>query len=144
MKNCSACRLPKEDSEFCADRSQKDGRACSCRGCRRISLKKSRLKHPEHRLRAMEDYRKHPHKAAARHRRRKYGITPEDFDRMLRQQDRKCAICSAIHKKLCVDHDHSTGKVRALICRNCNTGIGNLGDSAALLRKAADYLETYL
>jgi hypothetical protein len=44
-------------------------------------------------------------------------------------------------KRLCVDHDHKTNKVRALLCDGCNKGLGAFSDSPALLRKAADYLE---
>jgi hypothetical protein len=62
---------------------------------------------------------------------------------MFAQQDGKCAICKLISKqKLCVDHDHSTGKVRGLLCKKCNWGIGLFGDKPNFLRTAADYLES--
>ena len=51
-----------------------------------------------------------------------------------------CACCGRIDKLFC-DHDHATGKFRAWICRNCNSGIGLLGDSEAGLRQALAYLE---
>jgi len=51
-----------------------------------------------------------------------------------------CACCNRIDKLFC-DHDHATGKFRAWICRNCNSGIGLLGDSEAGLRQALAYLE---
>ena len=54
--------------------------------------------------------------------------------------DRKCACCGRIDKLFC-DHDHSTGSFRAWICRQCNSGIGLLGDSEAGLRQALAYLE---
>ena len=51
-----------------------------------------------------------------------------------------CACCNRIDKLFC-DHDHATGKFRAWICRNCNSGIGLLGDSEAGLKQALTYLE---
>lgn len=78
---------------------------------------------------------------------RTYGITIEDFDEMLEQQDGTCAICdganadSARNRRLTVDHDHNTEKVRGLLCFTCNTSIGKLGDTYDALQKAADYLK---
>lgn len=58
------------------------------------------------------------------------------------KQDARCAICSAEfpHSELLVDHDHGTGLVRGLLCRNCNIGLGNFLDSEHLLLKAIEYL----
>lgn len=57
----------------------------------------------------------------------KYGLTPEDYDRMLERQDNSCKICKrscSSGKKLAVDHCHNTGKVRGLLCASCNTRLG--------------------
>jgi len=57
----------------------------------------------------------------------KYGIPIEIFEAMVAEQDGRCAICNALPKegrRLSVDHDHGTGKVRALLCISCNTGVG--------------------
>jgi len=75
-------------------------------------------------------------------------MTPEQYDAMLVAQGGGCAICGTKEpgrKKgvFAVDHDHITGKVRALLCTNCNIGIGNLGDDPVRLRTAADYLESF-
>jgi hypothetical protein len=75
--------------------------------------------------------------------RRRFGMTIEEYDAMLIAQDGGCAICGKTNpngKRLAVDHDHTTGKVRGLLCHNCNVGIGSLFDDAALMRKAADYV----
>jgi hypothetical protein len=77
-----------------------------------------------------------------------YGITPEQYSGMLAAQGGRCAVCrsdqwpgkgSSPH----VDHDHATGKVRALLCTNCNNGLGSFGDDPARLRAAAAYLEAH-
>jgi len=71
---------------------------------------------------------------------RRYGITAAEADHMLRNQGGLCAICRvapAAH----VDHDHATGAVRALLCFNCNGGLGQFKDDPDALRAAADYVE---
>jgi hypothetical protein len=73
-----------------------------------------------------------------------YGITLEDYNEMFSAQDGKCAICSGGpngEKRLCVDHCHSTGKVRGLLCDKCNVGLGRFNDDLALLEKAIEYLK---
>lgn len=86
-----------------------------------------------------------------------YGITPEEFDRKLLEQDGRCEICSVElhlvvhHNKdgsvrssgICVDHCHSTGAVRGLICSGCNKGLGYFKDDPVRLRAAAEYLEKH-
>lgn len=72
-----------------------------------------------------------------------YGITPEDFDKMLAEQDGVCAVCSGDGdgREWHVDHCHDSSRVRGILCGKCNMGIGLLGESAERLRLAADYLE---
>ena len=82
------------------------------------------------------------------HLRRQYGIDLEQFARMYEQQGHACAVCF-VHlpldgsKELVphVDHCHTTGKVRGLLCHSCNIGVGMLKDDPARLRQAANYLE---
>lgn len=78
-----------------------------------------------------------------RERLRIYGLTPEQYDALLQQQDGVCAICREkcrTGQRLSVDHDHATGRIRGLLCRNCNLGIGHLGDSADRIASALAYL----
>jgi len=72
-----------------------------------------------------------------------YGITPEDFDRMLAKQGGLCAICRGpfTRRGPHIDHDHKTNKIRGLLCQGCNQGIGLLKDDSAILKAAIDYLE---
>ena len=75
---------------------------------------------------------------------KKYGITGNEFRSIVQKQNGKCPICNKVDKKnLSVDHDHFTGKVRGIICNECNMALGNVRDSIEILRALANYLEKY-
>mgnify|MGYP001382640886 CR=1 FL=1 len=84
--------------------------------------------------------------SAARARRlwKKYRITPEQYDKMVRRQGGVCAICKRAPKTkpLEVDHDHSSGKVRGLLDWHCNRYLLMPRHTPRVLRRAADYLES--
>jgi recombination endonuclease VII len=88
------------------------------------------------------EYReKHCRQLAHGRRRAKYGLTPEDFERLLQRQNGACGICKVRPAEtLSVDHDHVTNAVRGLLCRPCNTGLGAFGDNPRLMLKAIAYL----
>lgn len=72
-----------------------------------------------------------------------YGITGDEYRAMLNDQNGVCKICSGSNwneKFLYVDHCHSTGKVRGILCSNCNMGIGLFQDNITLMQKAIEYL----
>lgn len=69
----------------------------------------------------------------------RYGITIADYDRMFAEQDGKCAICLR-ERKLIIDHDHKTKKVRGLLCHACNTAIGKLGEDVQTIGRALVYV----
>lgn len=82
---------------------------------------------------------------------RQFGITPEHYDAMFEAQGGVCAICGEPEtlvdprkgpRRLAVDHDHETGRVRGLLCGNCNNGLGRFKDSPILLAAALAYLDT--
>jgi len=74
-----------------------------------------------------------------------YGITIEEYDRMLENQKGCCAICDRdaanFKTRLAVDHNHITGEIRGLLCSYCNHRIIGRHRDAALLRKMADYVD---
>lgn len=82
--------------------------------------------------------------AISRHLKRLYNITADKYDEILKEQNGSCAICgkstTEFKRRLAVDHDHGSGKVRGLLCTNCNRGVGNFYDSPDLLQKAIFYL----
>jgi len=77
--------------------------------------------------------------------RRQYGISMEEFEGLLEFQGGGCAICSKpieeLRRRMNIDHDHKSGKVRGILCSGCNTGLGHLGDNIEGLKKALYYLE---
>lgn len=93
-------------------------------------------------------YASNPEKFKVRHRKSKYGLTDEQFKDLLLKQKNCCAICGFVFlldggrtKAASVDHCHVTGKIRGLLCAECNYGLGKFKDSVLFLRAAADYLE---
>lgn len=72
-----------------------------------------------------------------------FGITPEDYEVLHKEQKGCCAVCArrSETRRLDVDHDHKSGKIRGLLCRRCNLVLGHMKDDPALLRQAAAYLE---
>jgi hypothetical protein len=81
----------------------------------------------------------------AAHLKQCYGLSQDDYDAMLAAQSSGCAICGKSvadnGKFLAVDHNHTTGKIRGLLCRECNSAIGFMHDNPSFLRLAASYLE---
>lgn len=76
---------------------------------------------------------------------RLYGITFEEYEQKLTEQNNSCEICGIdqimLGHRLHVDHCHTTGKIRALLCRDCNTLLGRAKDDPGVLQKAAEYLQ---
>lgn len=82
---------------------------------------------------------------------KRYGLTPEDLEKMLQDQDNKCVICgqeiflhgSSVNKNKIahVDHNHETGEVRGLLCDKCNRGLGYFRDNEGYLISAISYLK---
>lgn len=73
-------------------------------------------------------------------------MTLDQYEKLLRSQNGKCAICFATRSKngkaLAVDHDHSTGLIRGLLCNECNTSLGLMQENSAALQRAIDYLNS--
>lgn len=70
-----------------------------------------------------------------------YGITQAIYLRMKKEQNSQCLICKLKKRPLVIDHCHSSNKVRGLLCRSCNQGLGLMKDNPRLLRDAIAYLE---
>ena len=83
-----------------------------------------------------------------KHLRRKYGISGEEYAWLENEQDRSCYLCGCPSEetrdgRLVVDHCHSSGAVRRLLCHKCNAGLGQFNDDPELMRRAASYIEEF-
>jgi len=75
---------------------------------------------------------------------RTWGLTLEQKAQIVKSQNNRCAICSNIFQnKICIDHDHNTGKIRQLLCVACNAGIGNFKENILILKSAISYIEKW-
>lgn len=87
--------------------------------------KKNKKSYYKHRAKRLAKYREHDRTIGLQ---RKYGITPEQWEDIYRKQNGCCFVCgrhqSMLNRRLCVDHCHTTGKVRGLLCTNCNVKLG--------------------
>ena len=126
-KVCSICKETKPLSAFYKDTKGKLGVQSRCKDCNKTYAKRG-------------DYKL---KAKQRSLMRRYGIEACDFDRMLSSQNYQCGLCRLDASVLVVDHCHNTGTVRKLLCNPCNTGLGLFKDNPDLMRKAAEYVESF-
>jgi hypothetical protein len=154
-KVCSRCKQEKDLSEFYAVR-----RDTKCKDCIHAVCKLYRINHMEQRKAYRKQWKranrekvneqrrqylkKYPDRTRATNLKAKYGITIEQWNARFTSQDNKCAICGApdpgAYGKWHTDHDHTTNTVRGILCQQCNTGLGKLKESKALLVKAQEYL----
>lgn len=155
-KECCRCHELKSTGDFYKKR---DSRQAHCKECEKARKHRTRQS-PEHKEYIREYNKKwraeNPEKIAEwnRNNSRKtmlksvYGISLEDYDKLLRNQGDKCAICGILQKELnkplYVDHDHKTSKIRGLLCHNCNVAIGLLKDSLSNISNALDYLKKHI
>ena len=100
------------------------------------------LKTKEHRKQYLADNKNHIQKRARNYSlKRKYKITFEEYNVIYNRQQGKCAICGNPEELLHVDHNHTTGEIRGLLCLKCNRGIGFLNDDIKILEQALAYLK---
>lgn len=129
MKTCTHCKKEKPFEAFYKDKKTKKGYMSKCKACLKLidspSAKKNRS------LKFL------------------YNLSLNQVTEMYMLQEGKCAICNVFkptyntHGGLVIDHDHNTGKVRGLLCTNCNVLLGRAQDNIQLLHKAANYLTKY-
>lgn len=115
MKRCTKCKVYYGKSEFSKDKNKSTGLSSRCKYC----VKEDQLK-------------------------RNYKISLEDYNFIYESQKGKCAICGKDRKELkydlAIDHNHTTGKIRGLLCNSCNSLIGCAEDNKDIIQSAIDYL----
>lgn len=129
-KVCSACNQALPVERFGASPLYRDGRRGQCTPCRAKRNKKRQARRCETRRYKLKS---------------RYGLTPDDYSRMLEAQGGGCGLCRSKDPKsrwhrFHFDHCHETGKVRGLLCNPCNVLIGKFNDDAELFQRFADYL----
>jgi len=152
MKKCSTCQGIFKFSFFEKRKDSRDGYRGQCKNCRSKTYKKNadsrnkqRKKWGEKNPDKLAEYRKryklkNGRRVRNQHLVSTYGITIDQYESMLNDQNGKCWICKNSFKTLCVDHCHSTGRIRGLLCKNCNFGIGKFKDNIKNLENAIKYL----
>lgn len=129
MKYCANCAEVKPLAAFGRNRADPSGLASYCKPCHN---------------KVMADIKAKKHGSVrSYHLKRRYGLTEEQVVARAEQQGSLCLICLR-RRALHVDHDHSTGEVRGLICFPCNGGLGQFEDRPDVMRLAVDYLEAAL
>jgi hypothetical protein len=154
---CTFCNLDKESSEFYPKKKQ-------CKSCHKTNVRKWQEANkdkvreiqkrfsskPENKRKRVDASLKwqarNPDKVATyrlRSQVKLYGLTIELYEELYKKQGGLCAICNSWKKRLHVDHDHNTGKVRSLLCGNCNSALGLFKESSELLSMASAYLQAH-
>ena len=136
-KTCTKCGITKDITEFYkrGGKISPNTRHNHCKECtkNRVTTK----------------YKEDPSLYREQHLKRSYGIGRNEYNVLLKEQNNKCAICKSPEPKgkhnnnyFPVDHCHTTGKIRGLLCHNCNTALGLVGDNVDTLHKMIEYLST--
>lgn len=136
QKQCIKCENIKDIERFNIHKTATDGRRNICKVCQNIYAQIKRQK---------DDGRSRNYSLQ-----RDHGISHEEYLQMLESQGGRCMICntdkphrSLYFKHFAIDHCHKSGKIRALLCNSCNTGIGHFNDDSDLLKKAINYLDSF-
>lgn len=152
MKKCSCCKERRPLVDFVKDKSRGDGLGYTCKICRslyRQAAKPTKLAKEK----AWYEEKETPEQRERRRKtvyawkmRNRYGLTLEQIDDMLATQGGYCFGCDRPFTgrvKPYVDHDHLTGQVRGLLCRECNTALGMVHDNLETLERLAVYLNLH-
>lgn len=140
MKTCLNCLLTKPLDCFGTRNSNPDGKRTWCKECESKAAKERRKKE----LAENPDKRKFLDRVS--NLKRMFGMSIEEYDKKLAQQNGVCAICGGTcvsGKRLAVDHNHTTGKIRDLLCGNCNGGLGKFKENPDIMLKAIEYLRKH-
>ena len=152
MKQCASCKIFKHISAFSVYSSGNPKKRC--KPCQNIIEQKRRHKRLATEPGHAAVLRKRANKWSAKNRKKlqgyklkyKFGITASQRNKMIHEQNGLCAICDedlSTSFRVSVDHNHKTGKVRGILCNNCNLGLGIFRDSIELIQKAQTYLEKH-
>lgn len=129
MKRCRTCGEYSPLDDFYVRANSKDGRQNECKLCLCARTRRNR-----------KNWKPRTTRQNFKRAMRRFGLTLTDWHEMLIAQAGRCAICLEPMTRPNVDHDHSTGRIRGLLCDTCNPGLGFFHDDPAKLRAAAAYV----
>ena len=127
-KICTKCKLEKNLEEFYNRKQVKSGKRPACKSCSDLETKNWSKLNPE-RIKLLFQNQTW----------KKRGIDVEEANK-IKEKFSSCYLCQS-ELNLNIDHCHETSKIRGVLCRNCNLGLGLFKDNSAVLRKAADYID---
>lgn len=134
---CPRCKATKEKKEFGKDATKSSGVSTWCKPCKKEWRAEHRKDNPEY----------YKHVDRNNDLKKNYGLTLEQYNEMFKAQNGCCACCGQSHemfvKRLHVDHNHTTGQVRGLLCTECNPGLGYFKESIERLEMAIAYLKKF-
>lgn len=142
MKICKKCGIEKSLSEYFNHPMTKDGKFATCKLCDKNRYNKWRKDNPEKRARIRKN----------EWLMKNYKITVEEYERLREKQNNRCNLCFEEprvsrrkngEKRLQVDHCHKTGKIRSLLCHQCNRALGLLNEDPVLLWRCINYLNEH-
>lgn len=133
-KICCVCKVEKPYDMFYPNRGKKNLRGGVMSLCKKCSCVKSRAWGLKNRDKVAYTKRENYLKKT-------YSLNQEEYTAMVDQVGGRCEICKREESNLHIDHDHTTGKIRGLLCLLCNTGLGKFRDNKEILREAIRYLD---
>lgn len=138
MRSCCTCKIekPLNSDNFYRSKNEKDGFCYRCKLCAKKYQNNRWATNTNYRQQVSDSYQKNWLK---NYRKRKYNITQNEYDALLQKFNKCCAICKG-NDCLCIDHCHTTGEIRGILCRNCNSAIGLLQEKVHILESAIAYL----
>jgi hypothetical protein len=160
-KWCNTCLELKPLADFYGSAGMRDGHRGDCKDCNREASKRRRAANRQAAIERTQQWRRENPERYRAYRteynarperkrrmrdayyRRTFGISADEVDRLIAAQGGVCAICGTTPEREAswhVDHCHQSGRVRGVLCLNCNQGLGKLGESPELLERAAAYL----
>lgn len=143
-KTCAMCEVSKPFKDFYKEKRVADGLTARCKECTRQAASSSYQSRREEVLQSHKDQycaKKNRAKALMRN----YGMTIEEWNAMFAEQNYRCAICGSTdpfsdNRNFSVDHCHTMGHVRGILCSQCNHLLGHARDDANVLLEAFTYL----
>jgi len=139
---CKSCEIEKPVIDFGKDNSKSDGISIYCKICVRLKSKEYKSKNRKKVLAKKKIY--NDNNGYVIRLKARYNLTIDDYKKMVIKQNNRCYICGNLDtRKLCVDHNHITGEVRALLCYRCNISLGLINESVETLQSMVEYIKKY-